>query len=787
MMCSVVWRLLCRSMTHGYFLLQFFLVLTLLQRTHGSGFFELQVLEMANPRSELSAGQCCGSGQRSPITNRCSSPCQTFFRLCLKEYQSNVTSTGSCSFGNSSSQVLGRDTFTLSDPDRGKLVLPFTFRWTRSFTLILQAVDHNNFSIPATNDIIEEATYSGIIDPSAEWHTLNHRGPRAHLTYRVRVKCDIHYYNSTCTKFCRPRDDKFGHFICDANGDKECIEGWKGSTCDVAVCKPGCHPVHGKCDYPGECNCRPGWRGDFCDQCEPYPGCKHGYCNGSSWQCICDTNWGGILCDQDLNYCGTHEPCLNGGTCENTAPDNYLCTCPEGFSGANCEVVDNPCAPAPCLHGGTCLEAGGSFSCECTAGWMGPTCNIDIDECASAPCQNGGTCVDLEDAFRCECTPAWEGDLCQFDADECLKNPCINAMSCTNLVGDYHCKCRVGWMGKNCDQNINDCIGQCQHGATCIDLVNDYHCACQPGFTGRDCHTDIDECASNPCRNGGECVDQVNSYRCICPVGITGHECEYGNNWVLDGIRVVGEAISRKQTSLLALTSIVEVKVETALVSGEQPSNKLVIALVCFIIIGLCTAGFAGLLYVRQRRRSLGLSGMNLSPSSDTCHRNHEDEKSNNLQNEENLRRYANPLKEDGSMGSINAASACALDMPRVSVVRPLSSIIPAETSSEMLEMISEVECPNSRKTMLVLPGTSGSENNLKLHETMTLGDGLSPAHRSSQIMLYKAQNPDVRKNTAAFDDSSGHKDFSKSIINVNKQRTMHNTSASADVLTVLV
>ncbi|XP_066257423.1 protein jagged-1b [Euwallacea similis] len=1296
MMCSVVWRLLCRSMTHGYFLLLFFLLLNVLQCSHGSGIFELQVLEMANPRSELSTGQCCGDGQRSPITNRCSTPCQTFFRLCLKEYQSNVTSTGSCSFGNTSSQALGRDTFTLADPERGRLVLPFTFRWTRSFTLILQAVDHNNFSIPATNDIIEEATYSGIIDPSPEWHTLNHRGPRAHLTYRVRVKCDSHYYNSTCTKFCRPRDDKFGHFICDANGDKECIEGWKGNICDIAVCKTGCHPIHGKCDFPGECNCRPGWRGDFCDQCEPYPGCKHGYCNGSSWQCICDTNWGGILCDQDLNYCGTHEPCLNGGTCENTAPDNYLCTCPEGFSGANCEVVDNPCAPAPCLHGGTCMETGGSFTCECAPGWTGPTCTIDINECASAPCQNGGTCVDLEDAFRCDCPAAWEGDLCQFDADECqIQNPCINAISCTNLVGDYHCKCRVGWMGKNCDQNINDCVGQCQHGATCIDLVNDYHCACQPGYTGRDCHTDIDECATNPCKNGGECVDQVNGYRCICPVGITGHECEndydhcnpdpcqngapcfkaqndyychcpegwqgkncsqvkvlcetppcdngihtcvvvsvggsrrsppsvcgehghcvtqpgigykcqcqsgytgkychenindckinpcenggtcvdkvnsfqcicnegwegalcsintdecnpnpcrnngtcidgiadfecscengwkgkactlkdshcdhttcknggtcqdlgnnflcrcppdwegttchiakltactsnpclnggtcvntgdyyqcicrdgfegancqddvndctpqpcynggkcidgvnwflcecangftgpdcrinvndcasnpcgygatcidgigdyqcicppgrrgrncnmddiaylpppgscvwnthtlennvtwqhecntcicnsgmvkctklwcglgnckspsqqnslcnlnqvclpsspesclsppctpygecrdleggrrvkppmlpspsscwpnqavlsntcarltllldkfklpqgttvedlcgdlrallanqqaieglqdnlvllcdlktdyndtvevtlYGSQWVLEGIRVVGEAISRKQTSLLALASIVEVKVETALVSGEQQSNKLLVALVCFIIIGIATAILAGVLYIRQRRRHLGLSGMNLSPSSDTCHRNHEDEKSNNLQNEENLRRYANPLKEDvGSMASINSASTCGLDMPRVSVVRPLSSMLPTESSSEMLEMISEVECPGSRKTMLVLPGTSASENSLKLSDSMTL-DGLSTAHRSSQIMLYKAQNPDVRKNTAPFDDSSGHKDFSKNIINVNKQRTQQqNTSASADVLTVLV
>ncbi|KAI5746741.1 hypothetical protein M8J77_006970 [Diaphorina citri] len=145
---------------------------------------------------------------------------------------------------------------------------------------------------------IEEASFSGILLPSAEWHTLNHKGKTARITYRVRVQCDLHYFNSTCTTFCRPRDDKFGHFTCDSNGDKVCIAGWKGTNCETAVCKEGCHPTHGKCDVPGLCECRPGWRGEFCDQCKPYPGCKHGYCNGSSWQCICDTNWGGILCDQ---------------------------------------------------------------------------------------------------------------------------------------------------------------------------------------------------------------------------------------------------------------------------------------------------------------------------------------------------------------------------------------------------------------------------------------------------------------------------------------------------------
>lgn len=91
----------------------------------------------------------------------------------------------------------------------------------------------NNFlKFFAENRIIEEATYSGIILPSAGWHTLNHHGKTARITYRVRVQCDTHYYNATCTKFCRPRDDKFGHYTCDANGDKACIQGWKGTNCE---------------------------------------------------------------------------------------------------------------------------------------------------------------------------------------------------------------------------------------------------------------------------------------------------------------------------------------------------------------------------------------------------------------------------------------------------------------------------------------------------------------------------------------------------------------------------
>jgi jagged-like protein len=111
----------------------------LLQCTCGSGFFELQILEIANYRSELASGACCGSETRPDSSVPCPRPCSTSFRVCLKEYQSNVTSTGSCSFGNTSSPVLGGSSFTLADPDlaNGKLVVPFIFRWTVSTTHII--------------------------------------------------------------------------------------------------------------------------------------------------------------------------------------------------------------------------------------------------------------------------------------------------------------------------------------------------------------------------------------------------------------------------------------------------------------------------------------------------------------------------------------------------------------------------------------------------------------------------------------------------------------------------
>lgn len=111
----------------------------LLQATTASGYFEVQILSLTNNRGTLVDGRCCGGGGGGGKEEfpPCTTPCSTAFWLCLKEYQSNVTAIGSCSFGNVSSHALGQNTFTLSDPVT--LHLHFTFRWTVScyFVIIL--------------------------------------------------------------------------------------------------------------------------------------------------------------------------------------------------------------------------------------------------------------------------------------------------------------------------------------------------------------------------------------------------------------------------------------------------------------------------------------------------------------------------------------------------------------------------------------------------------------------------------------------------------------------------
>lgn len=114
-------------------LIIFFLKFLMFQVCEASGHFEMQVLSMQNLNGELQSGACC-DGARDAADRSCTADeCDTFFRVCLKEYQSRVSSGGPCSYGSGSTPVIGGNTFSVKPldgaSDKSRIVLPFSFAW----------------------------------------------------------------------------------------------------------------------------------------------------------------------------------------------------------------------------------------------------------------------------------------------------------------------------------------------------------------------------------------------------------------------------------------------------------------------------------------------------------------------------------------------------------------------------------------------------------------------------------------------------------------------------------
>lgn len=108
-----------------------------------SGYFELQLITVQNVNGELSDGECC-DGTRNSQDLRCSrDECDTYLKICLKEYQTEVTTTGSCTYGVGSTDVLGGNIFSFKNRknnqnkinDAGKVLISFQYAWPVSVHL----------------------------------------------------------------------------------------------------------------------------------------------------------------------------------------------------------------------------------------------------------------------------------------------------------------------------------------------------------------------------------------------------------------------------------------------------------------------------------------------------------------------------------------------------------------------------------------------------------------------------------------------------------------------------
>ncbi|XP_030632048.1 delta-like protein C [Chanos chanos] len=478
-----------------------------------SGVFELKIESFSSTRSVC----------------KLSRDCQIFFRVCLKHTQDVISPEPPCTYGTGLTEIFSADQNSISNST--PIRVPFHFKWPGTFSLIIEAWNAESSSGQSTenqNNLISRLAKRRRLAIGEDWSQDVHYEKDSELRYSFHVVCDEFYHGDSCSDYCRPRDDPFGHFTCDANGNRICLSGWKGDYCSEPICLSGCSDEHGFCEAPGECKCRLGWQGPLCDECVRHPGCLHGTC-GQPWQCNCKEGWGGLFCDQDLNFCTNHKPCMNGATCTNTGQGSYTCTCKPGFSGVNCEIETNECDSNPCKNGGSCNDMENDYSCTCPQGFYGKNCEISAMTCADGPCFNGGTCMEKPTGgYSCRCPPGYMGSNCEKKIDRCSSNPCANGGQCLDLGHSLMCRCRPGFKGSRCEINVDECArNPCRNAGTCVDGINDYTCTCTLGYTGKDCSIRADACSLFPCKNGGTCFTHFTGPVCQCPANFMGSRCEF--------------------------------------------------------------------------------------------------------------------------------------------------------------------------------------------------------------------------------------------------------------------
>jgi hypothetical protein len=64
------------------------------------------------------------------------------------------------------------------------------------------------------------------------------------------------------------------------------------------------------------------------------------------------------------------------------------------------------------------VDAVNGYLCACPAGYTGDQCQTDIDDCRFGPCQNGGVCIDAVNAYVCDCPADTAGDNCEMQSSD---------------------------------------------------------------------------------------------------------------------------------------------------------------------------------------------------------------------------------------------------------------------------------------------------------------------------------------------------------------------------------
>lgn len=91
-----------------------------------SGVFELKLQEFLNKKGVTGNANCCPGGTAHPHQH---CECKTFFRICLKHYQTNVSPDPPCTYGGAVTPVLGSNSFQVPETNADSFTNPVRFQF----------------------------------------------------------------------------------------------------------------------------------------------------------------------------------------------------------------------------------------------------------------------------------------------------------------------------------------------------------------------------------------------------------------------------------------------------------------------------------------------------------------------------------------------------------------------------------------------------------------------------------------------------------------------------------
>lgn len=376
--------------------------------SEGTGRAIVTLRRYTNPSHRLSNGKCCD--HRFLNFGRCR-PCDAYFKLCVSQAVSG-SSSNSCNIGRSQTGVVG-------DHDNHVLNIRRAFSFASfkgAITVGVEVWDKDKFTsndyVGSPSITLWSVTPGLYLDPLRRSLTLKSR----YVTMKLDLElyCDKDYYGPSCSVNCVPRDDSRGHYTCDNQGNKICLQHWEGPSCKRCErnwfgprCSANCVPQdndfqgHYKCrPLDGKKECLPSWFGSDCrTQCIPRDDDGGHYSCAQDGSKTCLPGWYGENCtvfcvpqnDEKLgNYTCDDEGnmvCLDGvsrldsncsWTClVNEAPETYNCTeegykiCHPSWFGSDCTTYCEPHNDEK--HGYyTCNVRDGSK--VCLDGWEGRDC-----------------------------------------------------------------------------------------------------------------------------------------------------------------------------------------------------------------------------------------------------------------------------------------------------------------------------------------------------------------------------------------------------------------------------